>query len=175
MVNEIVFILNYIIFNIYRVKDINKLRSEILKKSANIREVLSDLNIFFKKYATVLIVDHSEITNFFNKKLIESLNICSKVKSITDGEKGLEFLKKIKNKHFPLLILIDINLPVIDGFEFVELAIFCNFITENGITIVFITDIQSDTDIEILKSKGLINYPIIEKPLTKDKLKILFQ
>lgn len=151
--------------------NLKKLREQISQKCNLIQEKLSDL--FFKKYSCVLLVDDEELSNYFNKRLIESLEITNKVKYVSSGEDGLKFLKRIKNKHFPLLILIDTAMPVMDGFEFLELAIFCNFIKEDGVTIAFLTS-DNCQNTEIIKEKGFENYTFLSKPLNKDKMRVFF-
>lgn len=152
--------------------NLKKLRDEILRKNALIREELSDLSPFFKKYSCILMVDDEEMINFFNEKTIESLQISNKIKHVSSGDQGLKFLKKIKSKHFPLLILIDTSMPVMDGFDFLELAIFCNFITDN-VTIAFLTS-DNCLNTELIKRKGFEDYIFIQKPLNKDNMRVFF-
>ncbi|SRR6266403_2400456 len=152
--------------------NLKKLRDEILKKNALIQEELSDLSPFFKKYSCILMVDDEEMINFFNKKTIESLQISNKIKHVSSGEKGLRFLKKVKLKHFPLLILIDASIHITDGFDFLELAIFCNFITDD-VTIAFLTS-DNYKNTESVKTKGIKDYIFIQKPLNRDNMKVFF-
>jgi CheY-like chemotaxis protein len=152
--------------------DIRKLRQEILYKSSLIREELSDLSPYFKKFSSVLIVDDDDMINFFNKKTLETLQISKKVNYVSSGEEGLMFLKRLKSKNFPLLILVDTSMPVMDGFEFLELAMFCNFITD-GVTIAFLTS-ENCQNTELIKKKGFESYIFIQKPLNKDSMKVFF-
>ena len=80
----------------------NKL-SDILKK----HQILSDSH-------SVLIVEDDEVTSEMLKKNLEKNNF--KVKTATNGKKGLEVVKNSK----PGLILLDLMMPEMDGFEFAE-------------------------------------------------------
>ena len=80
----------------------NKL-SDILKK----HQILSDSH-------SVLIVEDDEVTSEMLKKNLKKINF--KVKTATNGKKGLEVVKNSK----PGLILLDLMMPEMDGFEFAE-------------------------------------------------------
>ena len=66
------------------------------------------------KYKSILLVEDKQIESEVIAKLFKNKNI--NVKQAYTGEKGLEFLEK---ENFDCLIL-DINLPDISGFEFLE-------------------------------------------------------
>ena len=63
---------------------------------------------------SVLIVEDDEVTSEMLKKNLEKNNF--KVKTATNGKKGLEVVKNPK----PGLILLDLMMPEMDGFEFAE-------------------------------------------------------
>jgi CheY-like chemotaxis protein len=71
---------------------------------------------------SILLIDDDVIVNSINKKLIESLNKFDSVEIKSNPELALEFFKnQIKNNEkIPGVILVDISMPVIDGFEFID-------------------------------------------------------
>jgi CheY-like chemotaxis protein len=70
----------------------------------------------------ICIIDDDDIYTFLLKKTLLKSNICSNIKSFENGLVGLEGIKKmIENEEtLPDLILLDINMPLFDGWEFLE-------------------------------------------------------
>lgn len=80
-----------------------------------------------KKLNCVLLVDDDKGTNFINQMIIKKAGITDHVQTVLNGKEALDF---ITNKgEFekagdvfpqPMLTLLDINMPVMDGWEFLE-------------------------------------------------------
>lgn len=68
----------------------------------------------------VALIDDDDVANFVNQKVIESTHLVKQIKVFTGGDKAIEFLKANLNniKLLPEIILLDMNMPVTDGFEF---------------------------------------------------------
>ena len=75
-----------------------------------------------KKLNCILLVDDDPDSNFFNKRLIEKINITERVEISKDGEEAIDFLTLSVNGKYPQpsIIFLDINMPKIDGWEFLE-------------------------------------------------------
>ncbi|MEP1032127.1 response regulator [Ekhidna sp.] len=66
----------------------------------------------------ILLIDDDPMINFLNKIIIEKSNIGAKISEITQAEHALKEIS-VGNLN-PSLILLDLNMPVMDGWEFVE-------------------------------------------------------
>lgn len=77
-----------------------------------------------KKVNCILLVDDNPADNHFHKINISESGICDHVEVANDGNAALEYLKKsfsMSNKFpKPDIIFLDINMPGMDGFEFLE-------------------------------------------------------
>lgn len=80
------------------------------------------------KLNCVLLIDDDEATNFINQMVIKRAGITDTIEVALNGREALEFLTN-SGKHEketehpfpqPMLILLDINMPVMDGWEFLE-------------------------------------------------------
>jgi CheY-like chemotaxis protein len=131
------------------------------------------------KYNAVMLIDDNEIDNLINQKIIESSSICNHIFTHTGGKSAIEFLKNAEkiaasgNKSLmPEVIFLDIDMPLMDGFQFLDE--FEN-LSENIRThckIVMLTSSINSKDVK--KSKRYTNVrEYINKPLTKDSLKAL--
>jgi len=66
----------------------------------------------------ILLVDDDEAFNFLNRIAIQDSHLnCSFVEAL-DGKAALQYLQQ--NEECPDVILLDVNMPVMDGFEFLE-------------------------------------------------------
>lgn len=72
-----------------------------------------------------MLVDDSELDNFINEKMIESAHFARHVYINTSSKSALEFLTNLEETGvsediYPQLIFIDLNMPTIDGFQFIN-------------------------------------------------------
>lgn len=128
-----------------------------------------------EKVNFILLVDDDPINNFLNLRLLDSLNIADEVKVCMNGLEALEFLNELKNTcdHFPDLILLDINMPVLDGFEFLKAFQQLQLDEKDSVKIVMLTTSSAKSDLNKIDDLG---YKVINKPLTEEKInKILKQ
>jgi CheY-like chemotaxis protein len=128
------------------------------------------------KYPTVMLIDDSEIDNFINQKMIEGCNFADKIYIHTSSKSGLEFLRNLERTAansnsmdlIPDIIFLDINMPIMDGFQFVEEFDKLSGDFKNS-KIVMLTTSINPADIERSKmSKYVVKY--LNKPLTQDAL-----
>lgn len=73
----------------------------------------------FKK---VMLIDDNEIDLKINSKIISLAKLFEEIIICQSGEEGLDYLSKNINKHekLPDFILLDIQMPEMDGFEFLD-------------------------------------------------------
>jgi len=80
-----------------------------------------------KKLNCVLLVDDDEHDNFFHKIVLEKAGITNNIEIAMNGRKALDFLttkgeyrQSESSYPKPELIFLDINMPVMDGWKFLE-------------------------------------------------------
>lgn len=118
-------------------------------------------------FKNVLLVDDDYVSNFIADHLLNKLNVCDNVTFCRNGDEALKYLNDCGDD-FPELILLDINMPVMDGFEFIETFQQLN-LDKKKTRIIIYTSTFSKKDIEVLQNIGFKDFII--KPLTEEKLK----
>jgi CheY-like chemotaxis protein len=70
----------------------------------------------------VLVIDDNDHSNFFTQMTLEESGYTRNIKIVQSGKQALEYLKATKdhNGDYPDLIFLDINMPGMDGWEFIE-------------------------------------------------------
>lgn len=73
-------------------------------------------------YNLIMLVDEDEIDNIINQKIIESNSFADEILVYQTGQEALEYLSSNSkdNAALPDLIFLDINMPIMDGFQFLE-------------------------------------------------------
>lgn len=116
-------------------------------------------------FETILLVDDDYVTNCLTEKQLKNARISKNVKAVKNGEEALTYLAESVNRT-PQLILLDINMPEMDGLEF--LKYFKQMTLEKDIRIILVTSVITPEKKEKLNSLGFTE--ILEKPFTAQKL-----
>ena len=94
-----------------------------------------------KKLNCILLIDDSEEDNLYHKIIITKAGVAVQIKTVSTGTQALEYLKNTKHDpaQYPIpdLIFLDINMPGMNGFEFLE-AVRKQKVLHEGISIVVI-------------------------------------
>ena len=127
------------------------------------------------KYDIVMLIDDNDIDNFINERMIQGCNFSDTTYINTSTRSAIEFLKNLsvnkalRKDHLPSIIFLDINMPILDGFQFIEEFEKLDPEIVSRIKIVMLTSSINPSDIERAK-----NYPsvkgFIHKPLTEESL-----
>ncbi|MGB0368979.1 MAG: response regulator [Flavobacteriales bacterium] len=121
-----------------------------------------------KKLNSVLLIDDDRPTNVYNKAIVNQADVTEQIDVCHDGQEALDFLKStIEGDHpRPSLIFLDVNMPGMNGWEFLEAynALPAN---QKGRILVFMLTTSLDPEDEG-KSLKLGADGFIRKPLTPE-------
>ena len=123
-----------------------------------------------KPIERVLVIDDDEISLFLTKRLLSSVGIGTHSQSARNGAEGLAHMRAAagQDKLIPQLILLDIKMPVMDGFTFMEeLALLDLNLTDTRI--VLLSSSYSPWDRERAANSPAAAF--IHRPLTEEALR----
>jgi CheY-like chemotaxis protein len=119
----------------------------------------------------IVLIDDDPINNLINKRLINKLKLSSKTIEFLEAEKALDCLKDMDAEK-KILILVDINMPVMNGWDFLDQYVELENSRNDRI-------IMLSSSIDFQDRQRSKQFPFvkgfIEKPLTHEKLQNLLQ
>ena len=134
-----------------------------------------------KVFNLILLVDDSEEDNFFHRRVLLKANVTEHIVECIDGEDAILYLKKEgkysgwnKSYHIPDIIFLDINMPKVDGFEFLEAYKALPEEIKEGLIIVMISTSQNPQDQEKAKSYDEVS-DFITKPLDEEQIRKIIE
>ena len=68
----------------------------------------------------ILLLDDSSSTNLYNTIILKEAGLASSIVSFQMGPETLDYLESIEKEQIPELILLDLNMPLMDGWEFLD-------------------------------------------------------
>jgi CheY-like chemotaxis protein len=132
-----------------------------------------------EKLSGVLLIDDDDTTNFLNRRLLERLEVTDSIRTFVNGKQAFDYLYNISNNNYdpgnkdyfvPQLIFLDINMPVMDGFEMLDLYERLNSEFRENIVMAVLTSSTHPQDTETSR-KYAAEY--LTKPLSIEKVKSL--
>lgn len=130
------------------------------------------------KVQEIIMIDDDSIVRMVGKRILKNLDFLSPVTQFENGLQGIEYIKeKISKKELtagqPILILLDINMPIMDGWGFLDAFKELEVEDKNHFAISIITSsIDSSDRAKAFSYEEVLDY--IQKPLAaKDLLDFL--
>jgi len=126
------------------------------------------------KIDVACIIDDDPIFVFGAKRMMELSDFCDSFMVFKNGQEALNSLKPIMiaGENVPDIILLDINMPIMDGWQFLDE--FVNIESHKLLTIYIVSSSIDPVDINRAKHyKTISNYII--KPISTDTLKEILQ
>jgi response regulator RpfG family c-di-GMP phosphodiesterase len=118
-----------------------------------------------------MLVDDNHSDNFFHEREIKKQNPDMLVISKNSGQDGLDYLKstELTDNTLPELIFLDINMPCMNGWEFLHEYHLLNKEIRSKVVVVMLTTSDNPDDEAKAKNWDFIS-SFITKPLTKEIL-----
>lgn len=113
------------------------------------------------------IVDDDPIARILIEKKMKKNNLGEQVQCFNNGQEALERLQTVQNGDRPDLIFLDLNMPILDGWEFLEAAQIK--IEQSKIRVAILSSSISKDDHDKAKEFPCVNC-FLNKPLNTEEL-----
>lgn len=128
-----------------------------------------DLSTIASRYEHVMLIDDDPVNNMLNQQLISKGAFASKTTAFTTAAEALEFLSNAPAEEWPSILFLDIIMPEMDGFAFLEA--FSNLPVEVSIKckVVLLSSSESFEHLNKANKNRLVR-KFLNKPLTPETL-----
>jgi len=129
-----------------------------------------------KKLSCILLIDDDEPTNYLNRMTLEHADCARHIQVVQSGQDALDFLshqgkyRAMQGYPHPELIFLDINMPAMDGWEFLERYRTLPADQKASIVMIMLTTSLNPDDESRARSLPEID-GFEHKPLKADRLK----
>ena len=124
----------------------------------------------------VLIIDDDDVNNFLCKKIMELCDFSNDIHACKSAQEGIDYLKSIKDEQpdqYPDLLFLDINMPISNGWDFLDT--YNNWTadtTKDTLKIFMLSSSVYEADIARAEEHPLVT-KYITKPISKETLMLL--
>ncbi len=122
-----------------------------------------------KKLRSILLVDDNKLDNFFHERVIKKLDKNIAVTSLLSAEEALEYLAGLECDKLPDLIFLDINMPRMNGWEFLQEYSKFKDERKSCVIVVMLSTSENPEDEERAMKQGIAS-DYRSKPLTAQML-----
>lgn len=125
------------------------------------------------KYQNVLLIDDNEIDNFINERIISTSYFAKNIIVKKSAQDALNYMKEIRNeKDLPEIIFLDLNMPVMDGFGFLQEFAKMEDKIKNHCKVVVLSSSISPEDIDRASTNPYV-FKYLNKPLSDKYLEAI--
>ena len=129
-----------------------------------------------KNISSMYVVDDDRIYHFLLKNLFKQNGITINATFFNNGQEAIEAIKATRNagEEMPDLILLDVNMPIMNGWQFLEEYDKIKVALPKLSTIYMISSSNDEVDINKAKGYGDIVVDYFLKPICKEDLDKIF-
>jgi CheY-like chemotaxis protein len=129
-----------------------------------------------KKIDIACVIDDDEMYTFTVKRIIDNSQLAAKTLFFPNGKLAIDFFREYMHQtdSLPDLILLDINMPILNGWEFMDQFVTLKPMIPKKITVYIVSSSIDERDIRRARSYEQVS-DFIVKPITTAMFKEMIQ
>lgn len=112
----------------------------------------------------ILIIDDDKQLNLINQKILTASGMVGELHIVNNGKEGLDYLTLRSQRGYPLpdIIILDLHMPVMDGFQFIDAYNAMTLAGKYKIELIVFSATTSQKDKQKVFAKGIKHF--LDKP-----------
>lgn len=120
----------------------------------------------------IMIIDDDEVNLFLTQRMLVLCEITNNIQTFQFPKKALQYIQVVKDEDLPDVILLDLDMPILNGWEFLEELTPHWKKDRKKYRIYILTSSLDSLDEEKAKSHPMIT-GLLHKPLTKENINFI--
>lgn len=124
----------------------------------------------------ILLVEDDQTTSFLHQRLLRRLEVARQLIPVHNGAQALDYLASLNGEAdhpYPTLILLDLRMPILDGWAFLDVYRQLPYPHRQAPVIVLAVPVLSVAELERLQELPVVG--VLYKPLTAEKVEQLLR
>lgn len=123
-----------------------------------------------------MIIDDDSICNYINTRVAASSGLFTHIRSVDSAVKALDIFRRAQEGKgtFPDVILLDLNMPRMDGFDFIREVRKIDFPNKENLGIIIVTSSVDEHDLRRAQELGIRHY-LVKNLTAKDLHTTIFE
>ncbi len=123
-----------------------------------------------RKYTNALVIEDDYTCVFLIELLLRDLDLVESISVAANGEEALSYMHLLKTNGspYPELIFLDINMPIMDGFAFLEACKQAGCLEGKTSKVIILTSSASPSDLSKASELGVAHYLL--KPVSEEAI-----
>jgi len=117
----------------------------------------------------LFIIDDDLIQRMIVSKMIKMIDPTLVITQCENGKIGLDMLEKHSNSNQKIIVLLDINMPILDGWEFLDQIEKSNFYNLHQLSVYIVSSSIDESDISKASQYGFVK-SFLHKPISREHL-----